>query len=62
MLTSTIEHANNESARNAPSGAELRRAGYFDGERAPRQDHHWANQSTSVSAFTRWWRNYRTQR
>ncbi|HRP46838.1 MAG TPA: hypothetical protein PLT07_04755, partial [Trueperaceae bacterium] len=44
------------------SAADLRRAGYHDGEPAPRVKHHWANQPSSVKAHSRIWRKRRTER
>jgi len=39
--------------------ADLRRAGYHDGEPAPRLRNHWANQPGSVRAHSRLWRRLR---
>lgn len=38
------------------TAADLRRAGYHDGERQPRLGHHWANQPSSVKGRTLRWR------
>ncbi len=42
--------------------ADLRRAGYHDGEPAPRLQNHWANQPSSVRAHSRTWRRRRVAR
>ncbi len=39
------------------TAADLRRAGYHDGERLPRLGHHWANQPSSVKGHTLRWRS-----
>ncbi len=55
---STLDFVELAPATSMGAGADdLRRAGYLDGERSPRQDHHWANQGTSVRARSRRWRN-----
>lgn len=41
------------------TAADLRRAGYHDGERQPRLGHHWANQPSSVFGRTLRWRGKR---
>lgn len=41
---------------------DLRRAGYHDGEPAPRIRNHWANQPSSVKARYRGWRRRRANR
>ncbi|HNQ99005.1 MAG TPA: hypothetical protein PKN52_03330 [Trueperaceae bacterium] len=55
-MFSSIEQIHRSTLRPA-TGSALRRAGYFDGERAPRRDHYWANQPTTVNAVTRSWRS-----
>lgn len=48
----------NDSTIISPStAADLRRAGYHDGERQPRLGHHWANQPSSVKGRTLRWRS-----
>ncbi|HRN17697.1 MAG: hypothetical protein WC972_04300 [Trueperaceae bacterium] len=55
---STLDFLEISSTTTVGGGADdLRRAGYLDGERSPRQDHYWANQGTSVRARSRRWRN-----
>lgn len=39
------------------TAADLRRAGYHDGERLPRLGHHWANQPSSVFGRMMRWRS-----
>ncbi|MCC6310955.1 MAG: hypothetical protein IT345_08570, partial [Trueperaceae bacterium] len=48
-MFSSIEQVHRSILRPV-TGSALRRAGYFDGERAPRNDHYWANQPTTVTA------------
>ncbi len=55
-MFSSIEQVHRSILRPV-TGSALRRAGYFDGERAPRNDHYWANQPTTVNAVTRAWRS-----